>query len=115
MRHTPCRHTYRYAHRYAHRWNQSTRGCCEQSSVRIAPVETEWAGRCWVAGRRAQRGCLMLTFVMCPVIIALWLFASAPVFKLIGLDDQTADLGGDLHGNPAASCAAAGRAAALGQ
>ena len=38
----------------------------------------------FLVGVWAQRGALMLTFIMCPVIISLWIWASAPVFKLIG-------------------------------
>ena len=48
-----------------------------------------------LVGTWAQRGALMLTFIMCPVIVALWIWASAPVFKLMGLDEITAELAGD--------------------
>ena len=49
----------------------------------------------FLVGVWAQRGALMLTFIMCPVIISLWIWASAPVFKLMGLDDTTAELAAD--------------------
>eukprot|EP01043_Picozoa_sp_COSAG02_P003761 COSAG02_NODE_94_length_37427_cov_79.161728_16_plen_203_part_00 len=49
----------------------------------------------YLVGTWAQRGALMLTFIMCPVIISLWIWASAPVFKLMGLDEMTAELAGD--------------------
>ena len=36
-----------------------------------------------LVGTWAQRATLMLTFIMCPIIICVWLFASAPVFRLL--------------------------------
>ena len=49
-----------------------------------------------LVGTWAQRATLMLTFIMCPIIICVWLFASAPVFRLLGLDDETAELAADF-------------------
>ena len=44
---------------------------------------------------RTQRGVLMLSLIMFPIIIVVWLFASGPVFRMLGLDEETAGLATD--------------------
>ena len=48
-----------------------------------------------LVGVWAQRGAVMLTFFMCPLICGMWYFIASPVFRAIGIDDGTAALAAD--------------------